>query len=99
MFGRCNSEVADANRCPRPLDALRCDARRVSPSYSRAHRPLFAIPFAETRDGCSFASGECTHVAPVACCCELGRLDSELVSPGAYVRFQPVGAMHLTSAQ
>jgi tetratricopeptide (TPR) repeat protein len=46
--------------------ALRALRRAVSldPRFAPAYRPLFAILFAETRDGCSFASGLCTHVAP-----------------------------------
>ena len=46
------------------LRALR-HAVELDPSYSGAYRPLFAILFAETRDGCSFATGQCIHVAPV----------------------------------
>jgi hypothetical protein len=46
--------------------ALRALRRAVdlNPSYDRAYRPLFAILFAETRDGCSSATGVCSHVAP-----------------------------------
>jgi tetratricopeptide (TPR) repeat protein len=46
-------------------DALRAlrHAVEFDPTYARAYRPLFAILFAETRDGCSSASGVCTHVA------------------------------------
>jgi len=40
--------------------AVELDAR-----YAAAYRPLFAILFAETRDGCSAATGSCTHVASV----------------------------------
>jgi hypothetical protein len=44
------------------LLALR-HAVEVDPSYTRAYRPLFSILFAETRDGCSSATGVCSHVA------------------------------------
>ena len=37
----------------------------LDPGYSRAYTPIFAILFAETRDGCSFVTGECRHVSPV----------------------------------
>ena len=48
--------------------ALRALRRAVAldPGYSRAYRPLFAILFAETRDGCSSVTGECWYVSPVA---------------------------------
>ena len=46
------------------LRALRY-AVAVDPSYSRAYRPLFFMLFAETRDGCSRATGMCLHVASV----------------------------------
>ena len=46
------------------LRALR-HAVEVDPRYSRAYRPLFAILFAETRDGCSSVTGECGYVSPV----------------------------------
>lgn len=46
------------------LRALR-HAVAVDPSYSRAYRPLFSMLFAETRDGCSRATGMCLHVASV----------------------------------
>jgi len=46
------------------LRALR-HAVEVNPGYSRAYRPLFAILFAETRDGCSSVTGECRYVSPV----------------------------------
>ena len=46
------------------LRALR-HAVEVNPSYSAAYRPLFRMLFAETRDGCSRATGFCKHVAPV----------------------------------
>ena len=46
------------------LRALR-HAVEHDPSYSRAYGPLFAILLAETRDGCSFATGECGYVSPV----------------------------------
>jgi tetratricopeptide (TPR) repeat protein len=47
--------------------ALRALRRAVTlnPSYSAAYRPLFRMLFAETRDGCSYVTGECRHVAPV----------------------------------
>lgn len=46
------------------LRALR-HAVDVDPRYTRAYRPLFAILFAETRDGCSAVTGECAFVSPV----------------------------------
>jgi tetratricopeptide (TPR) repeat protein len=46
------------------LRALR-HAVELEPSYARAYRPLFAILFAETRDGCSSVTWECRHVSPV----------------------------------
>ena len=46
------------------LRALR-HAVEVDPRYSRAYRPLFAILFAETRDGCSSVTSECAYVSPV----------------------------------
>jgi hypothetical protein len=46
------------------LRALR-HAVDVDARYSRAYRPLFRILFAETRDGCSFVTGECRYVSPV----------------------------------
>ena len=46
------------------LRALR-HAVEVDPRYSRAYRPLFAILFAESRDGCSSVTGECGYVSPV----------------------------------
>ena len=46
------------------LRALR-HAVALDPSYSRAYSPLFSILFAETRDGCSRATGMCLHVASV----------------------------------
>jgi hypothetical protein len=46
------------------LRALR-HAVEVDPRYSRAYRPLFAILFAETRDGCSSVTWECLFVSPV----------------------------------
>jgi tetratricopeptide (TPR) repeat protein len=46
------------------LRALR-HAVELDASYGAAYRPLFAILFAETRDGCSSVTGECRHVSPV----------------------------------
>lgn len=46
------------------LRALR-HAVELDPRYSRAYQPLFAILFAETRDGCSAVTGVCGHVSPV----------------------------------
>ncbi len=46
------------------LRALR-RAVELDPAYGAAYRPLFAILFAETRDGCSPVTGECGHVSPV----------------------------------
>jgi tetratricopeptide (TPR) repeat protein len=46
------------------IRALR-HAVALNPSYSPAYRPLFRMLFAETRDGCSYITGECLHVAPV----------------------------------
>jgi tetratricopeptide (TPR) repeat protein len=46
------------------LRALR-HAVELDPGQSRAYRPLFAILFAESRDGCSSVTGECTYVSPV----------------------------------
>jgi len=46
------------------LRALR-HAVQIDPSYSNTYRPLFRILFAETRDGCSFVTGDCRHVAAV----------------------------------
>ncbi len=47
--------------------AVRALRRAVTldPSNGRAYRPLFAILFAETRDGCSAVTGQCLHVSPV----------------------------------
>jgi tetratricopeptide (TPR) repeat protein len=36
----------------------------LDPRYTRAYRTLFTILFLETRDGCSFETLVCTHVAP-----------------------------------
>ena len=46
--------------------ALRALRRAVmlDPTFGRAYRPLFAILFAETRDGCSSKTGLCLFVAP-----------------------------------
>ena len=49
---------------PAALRALR-HAVELDPRYDRAYRPLFAILFAETRDGCSSVTGECSYVSPV----------------------------------
>lgn len=46
------------------LRALR-HAIELNPSYDRAYRPLFRMLLAETRDGCSYVTGYCLHVAPV----------------------------------
>ena len=46
------------------LRALR-HAVDLDPTYRRAYRPLFAMLFAETRDGCSTVTWECTFVSPV----------------------------------
>jgi len=46
------------------LRALR-HAVELAPTYRAAYRPLFAILFAETRDGCSSVTGECWFVSPV----------------------------------
>lgn len=46
------------------LRSLRRAVQRDA-GYSRAYAPLFRILFAETRDGCSFVTGICTHVSPV----------------------------------
>jgi tetratricopeptide (TPR) repeat protein len=46
------------------LRALR-HAVQSSPGFSPAYRPLFRMLLAETRDGCSYASGYCLYVAPV----------------------------------
>ena len=46
------------------LRALR-HAVGVDPGYTRAYRPLFRILLSEMRDGCSYETGECRHVAPV----------------------------------
>ena len=46
------------------LRALRHAVAR-EPSYSPAYRALFAILFAENRDGCSAVTRQCTHVAPI----------------------------------
>jgi tetratricopeptide (TPR) repeat protein len=59
-----SSRLAFRSSWTTALRALR-HAVELDPSYSDAYRPLFAILFAETRDGCSFATGNCTHVAPV----------------------------------
>jgi tetratricopeptide (TPR) repeat protein len=37
----------------------------VDPTYTRAYRPLFRMLLSEMRDGCSYESGYCLHVAPV----------------------------------
>jgi tetratricopeptide (TPR) repeat protein len=46
--------------------ALRALRRAVTldPAFAPAYRPLFAILFADTRDGCSSVTGLCSHVAP-----------------------------------
>jgi len=46
------------------LRALR-HAVDLDPTYSRAYPPLFAMLFAETRDGCSTVTWECWFVSPV----------------------------------
>jgi tetratricopeptide (TPR) repeat protein len=46
------------------LRALR-HAVQIEPTYPNAYRPLFRILFAETRDGCSFVTGDCRYVAAV----------------------------------
>jgi tetratricopeptide (TPR) repeat protein len=46
------------------LRALR-HAVQIDPTYANAYRPLFRILFAETRDGCSFVTGDCRYVAAV----------------------------------
>ena len=46
------------------LRALR-HAVVVDPSYGRAYGPMFYMLFAETRDGCSRATGVCSHVASI----------------------------------
>jgi tetratricopeptide (TPR) repeat protein len=46
------------------LRALR-HAVELDRGYSRAYVPLFRILFAETRDGCSFVTGDCLYVSPV----------------------------------
>ena len=45
------------------LRALR-HAVALDPRFAPAYRPLFAILFAEMRDGCSSVTGICAHVAP-----------------------------------
>lgn len=59
-----SSRLAFRSSWTTALRALR-HAVELDPSFSSAYRPLFAILFAETRDGCSFATGQCTHVAPI----------------------------------
>lgn len=46
--------------------ALRALRRAVmlDPTFGRAYRPLFAMLFGETRDGCSSRTGLCLYVAP-----------------------------------
>src|SRR5690349_7785598 len=44
------------------LRALR-HAVDLDPTYRAAYRPLFAILFAESRDGCSTVTGECRFVS------------------------------------
>jgi hypothetical protein len=46
--------------------ALRALRRAVmlDPTFGRAYRPLLAMLFGETRDGCSSKTGLCLHVAP-----------------------------------
>jgi tetratricopeptide (TPR) repeat protein len=46
------------------LRALR-HAVEVNPSYAPAYRLLFRMLFAEMRDGCSYITMDCRHVAPV----------------------------------
>lgn len=46
------------------LRALR-HAVELDPGYSRAYRPLFRILLSDMRDGCSYETGYCRHVAPV----------------------------------
>src|SRR5687768_4537589 len=46
------------------LRALR-RAVELDPNNAGAYRPLFAILFAESRDGCSAITGECGFVSPV----------------------------------
>jgi tetratricopeptide (TPR) repeat protein len=46
------------------LRALR-HAIEVDPTYARAYRPLFRILLSEMRDGCSYETGYCLHVAPI----------------------------------
>ena len=59
-----SSRLAFRSSWTTALRALR-HAVELDPSYTSAYRPLFAILFAETRDGCSFVTGECRYVAPV----------------------------------
>ena len=59
-----SSRLAFRSSWTTALRALR-HAVKVDPQYAGAYRPLFAILLAETRDGCSAATGQCTHVAPV----------------------------------
>lgn len=59
-----SSRLAFRSSWTTALRALR-HAVELDPSYTSAYRPLFAILFAETRDGCSFVTGQCTHVAAV----------------------------------
>jgi tetratricopeptide (TPR) repeat protein len=60
--GGDSSRLAFRSSWTTALRALR-RAVELDPTYDRAYRPLFAILFAETRDGCSFATSACTHVA------------------------------------
>ena len=46
------------------LRALR-HAVELNPAYTPAYRPLFRILLAEMRDGCTYETGYCLHVAPV----------------------------------
>lgn len=74
-FGRCSvrdyemvapsgdsSRLAFRSSWAAALRAVR-HAVELDPSDSRAYRPLFDILFAESRDGCSFITSICTHVA------------------------------------
>jgi tetratricopeptide (TPR) repeat protein len=62
--GGDSSRLAFRSSWSTALRALR-HAVQIDPTYANAYRPLFRILFAETRDGCSFVTGYCLHVAAV----------------------------------
>jgi len=62
--GGDSSRLAFRSSWSTALRALR-HAIQIDPTYANAYRPLFRILFAETRDGCSFVTGDCRHVAAV----------------------------------